>query len=164
MLRKILPALSAALVYASAYADTGVFNVNFQTPSGNIICGGDTAHSKRETAWHGVSCFIQDTGYRQCQTRPAETQNMRIRLGQRIQCRQQREGLHELLQRLSVQPEPFRPRLRKQHQRQRLAVRQPRKRHPLHQLGRTRIPAQPQPTAYVLKQMPSVKDFRRHLL
>ena len=62
MLRKILPALSAALVYAYAYADTGVFNVNFQTPSGNIICGGDTAHSKRETAWHGVSCFIQDAG------------------------------------------------------------------------------------------------------
>lgn len=162
MLRKILPALSAALVYAYAYADTGVFAVNFQTPQRQY-------HLRRRyrplQKGNGMARrVLLHTGYRQCQTRPAETQNMRIRLGQRIQCRQQREGLHELLQRLSVQPEPFRPRLRKQHQRQGLAVRQPRKRHPLHQLGRTRIPAQPQPTAYVLKQMPSVKDFRRHLL
>ena len=67
MLRKILPALSAVLVCAYAYADTSVFTVNFQTPSGNIVCGGDTAHSKRETAWHGVSCFIRDTG----NTKPA---------------------------------------------------------------------------------------------
>ena len=61
MLRKILPALSTALVCAYAYADTGVFTVNFQSPSGNIVCGGDTAPIGGEAQWRGVSCFIHET-------------------------------------------------------------------------------------------------------
>lgn len=40
--------------FASAY------QINFTTPSKNIVCGGDMLASYDEFEWHGVSCFISD--------------------------------------------------------------------------------------------------------
>lgn len=36
------------------------YQINFTTPSKNIICGGDMPASYDEPAWYGVSCFIND--------------------------------------------------------------------------------------------------------
>lgn len=69
MRQKNLLILISAAAFASARADApdGVFTVNFQSPSGNIVCGGDTGPQEGEEPWHGVSCFIHETG----NTKPA---------------------------------------------------------------------------------------------
>ncbi|WP_118792015.1 DUF6636 domain-containing protein [Neisseria bergeri] len=63
MLRKTFLILSATLAFAHAHADApdGIFAVNFQSPSGNIVCGGDTGPPEGEEPWYGVSCFIRET-------------------------------------------------------------------------------------------------------
>lgn len=56
MRQKNLLILISAAAFASARADApdGVFTVNFQSPSGNIVCGGDTGPQEGEEPWHGV--------------------------------------------------------------------------------------------------------------
>ena len=140
MRQKNLLILISAAAFASARADApdGVFTVNFQSPSGNIVCGGDTGPQEGEEPWHGVSCFIHETG----NTKPAmpKPKGCGFDWGNVFNIDNKGKAYMSCYS------------LRQQHQRHRLAVRQPRKRRTLHQLGRTRLPAQPQTAAYVLKQ------------